>query len=66
MAYLGLVPSEYSSGDTQRRGAITKAGTPPARTDNRPRVVPRPGARSSASIVATAISWDTASARRSR
>jgi len=26
MAYLGLVPSEYSSGDTQRRGGLTKAG----------------------------------------
>jgi transposase len=26
MAYLGLVPSEYSSGEAQRRGAITKAG----------------------------------------
>lgn len=26
MAYLGLVPSEYSSGDTTRRGGITKAG----------------------------------------
>ncbi|HTT40405.1 MAG TPA: IS110 family transposase [Burkholderiales bacterium] len=26
MAYLGLVPSEYSSGDTQRRGTLTKAG----------------------------------------
>jgi transposase len=26
-AYLGLVPREYSSGDTQRRGPITKAGT---------------------------------------
>ncbi len=26
MAYLGLVPSEYSSGERQRRGAITKAG----------------------------------------
>ena len=25
-AYLGLVPGEYSSGETQRRGAITKAG----------------------------------------
>jgi len=25
-AYLGLVPREYSSGETQRRGAITKAG----------------------------------------
>jgi transposase len=31
MAYLGLVPSEYSSGDTQRRGAITKAGNTHAR-----------------------------------
>lgn len=26
MAYLGLVPSEYSSGATERRGALTKAG----------------------------------------
>jgi transposase len=25
-AYLGLVPLEYSSGETQRRGPITKAG----------------------------------------
>ena len=31
MAYLGLVPSEYSSGETQRRGALTKAGNPHAR-----------------------------------
>jgi hypothetical protein len=29
-AYLGLVPREYSSGETQRRGAITKAGHPRA------------------------------------
>lgn len=26
MAYLGLVPSEYSSGESRRRGSITKAG----------------------------------------
>jgi Transposase IS116/IS110/IS902 family len=26
MAYLGLVPSEHSSGQTERRGAIAKAG----------------------------------------
>jgi transposase len=26
MAFLGLVPSEHSSGDKRRRGAITKAG----------------------------------------
>ncbi len=26
LAYLGLVPSEYSSGKTQRRGGITKTG----------------------------------------
>jgi hypothetical protein len=26
MAYLGLLPSEYSSGDTVRKGRITKAG----------------------------------------
>ncbi len=31
MAYLGLVPSEYSSGNTQRRGALTKAGNSHAR-----------------------------------
>jgi transposase len=31
MAYLGLVPSEYSSGDTQHRGALTKAGNTHAR-----------------------------------
>ena len=31
MAYLGLVPSEYSSGDASRRGAITKAGNSHAR-----------------------------------
>ncbi len=26
MAYLGLVPSEHSSGNTRRQGGITKAG----------------------------------------
>ena len=26
MAYLGLVPKEHSSGDRERRGALTKAG----------------------------------------
>jgi transposase len=31
MGYLGLVPSEHSSGTTRRRGAITKAGNPPGR-----------------------------------
>jgi transposase len=31
MAFLGLVPSEYSSGPRVRRGAITKAGNPHAR-----------------------------------
>ena len=31
MAYLGLVPSEYSTGPSVRRGAITKAGNPHAR-----------------------------------
>jgi transposase len=31
MAYLGLVPSEYSSGDRERRGALTKAGNSHAR-----------------------------------
>src|SRR6266851_3824087 len=31
MAYLGLVPSEYSSGPQVRRGAITKAGNPHVR-----------------------------------
>jgi transposase len=31
MGYLGLVPSEYSSGDRHRRGALTKAGNTHAR-----------------------------------
>jgi hypothetical protein len=31
MAFLGLVPSEYSSGLSVRRGGITKAGNPHAR-----------------------------------
>ncbi|MEE8385427.1 MAG: IS110 family transposase [Dehalococcoidia bacterium] len=31
MAYLGLVPSEYSSGETRRRGSITKTGNSHAR-----------------------------------
>jgi transposase len=31
MAYLGLVPSEHSTGDTVRRGAITKTGNRRAR-----------------------------------
>ena len=31
MAYLGLVPSEHSSGPRRRRGAITKAGNTHAR-----------------------------------
>lgn len=30
-AYLGLVPSEHSSGESKNRGAITKAGNPHAR-----------------------------------
>jgi len=31
MAFLGLVPSEFSSAESQRRGAITKAGNRHAR-----------------------------------
>lgn len=31
MAFLGLVPSEYSSGDSEHRGGITKAGNSHAR-----------------------------------
>src|SRR5258708_22215511 len=31
MAYLGLTPSEYSSGSSVRRGGITKAGNRAAR-----------------------------------
>jgi transposase len=31
MAYLGLVPSEHSSGRTRRQGGITKAGNGAAR-----------------------------------
>ena len=31
MAYLGLVPSEHSSGGTRRQGGVTKAGNGTAR-----------------------------------
>jgi transposase len=31
MKFMGLIPSEYSSGDQRRQGAITKAGNTPAR-----------------------------------
>jgi transposase len=31
MAYVGLVPSEYSSGEAEHRGAITKTGNAHAR-----------------------------------
>jgi len=31
MSYLGLVPSEHSSGQTRRQGAITKSGSRHAR-----------------------------------
>ena len=31
MGFLGLVPSEYTSGDTRRQGAITKTGNTHAR-----------------------------------
>jgi len=31
MAYLGMVPSEHSSGNNVRRGGVTKAGSGEAR-----------------------------------
>ena len=31
MQFLGLIPSEYSSGDRRQQGSITKAGNPHAR-----------------------------------
>jgi transposase len=31
MKFLGLLPSEYASGERRRQGCITQAGTPPAR-----------------------------------
>jgi transposase len=31
MKFLGLIPSEYSTGERRRQGAITKAGNTPAR-----------------------------------
>ena len=48
MAYLGLVPSEYSSGDTQRRGALTKAGNPPGARRSRLALPPPAPARAHA------------------
>jgi hypothetical protein len=46
MAYLGLVPSEYSSGASVRRGGLTKAGNSAARrlADRGGLVLPLPGA----------------------
>ncbi len=52
MAYLGLVPSEHSTGDRQRRGGLTKAGNSRARkalieaawTYSRPAKAPKPAA----------------------
>jgi transposase len=67
MSYLGLVPSEYSSGQTRRQGAITKTGSRHARRllveaawhYRRP---PRHGTvlerrQAGQSAVAVAISW---------
>jgi transposase len=31
VAYLGLVPSEYSTGQTRHQGSITQTGNKPAR-----------------------------------
>jgi transposase len=78
MAYVGLVPSEYFSGERQRRGAITKAGNtharrvlvegsgrpwPPAAPVNRRPWWRRPGAPNSGCIGATATWSATASGR---
>src|SRR5262245_7622209 len=46
MGYIGLVPSEHSSGDSKRRGRITRAGNGPVRrilVDRAGRVSSRPG-----------------------
>jgi len=40
MAYLGLVPSEHSSGTSIRRGGITKAGNALARRRRSGRYLP--------------------------
>jgi transposase len=39
MSYLGLTPSEYSSGARRRRGGITKAGNTHARGKHANQVV---------------------------
>ena len=68
MAYLGLVPSEYSSGPSVRRGAITKAGNPHVRRllaeaawayQGIPRIGRQHGYRQEASpMVVCAIAWN--------
>ena len=78
-SWLGIVPSEYSSGDQQHRGHITKAGNrharrllieaawhyrhPPRRPAAAPNPTSAPGKRRSACTTATATSPSTASAR---
>ena len=62
MGYLGLVPSEHSTGDRQRRGALTKTGNGRARkalieaawTYTRPAKMPKAPARQPAEVRAIA------------
>ncbi len=81
-SWLGIVPSEYSSGEQRHRGHITKAGNtharrlviePPGPTATRradptadPNPTSAPGRRRSACTIATGTSPTTASARPSR
>jgi transposase len=80
-SYVGITPSEYSSGEQQHRGHITKAGNRharrllieaawhyrhrPRRPDRGPQPSDQPGRRRSVCTVAGRISRCTASARRS-
>ena len=50
MAYVGLVPSEHSSGDRRRLGAITKAGNARVRHTLVIQVGPRPKGKVRAGI----------------
>ena len=69
MSYLGLVPSEHSSGESRRQGSITRSGSRHARRllveaawhyRNQPRVGPEIERRQVGQPAeAVAISWST-------
>ena len=74
MAYLGLVPSEHSTGDSVRRGGLTKTGNGRTRkalieaawTYSRPARAPRDGSRHAPAVTAIATKAGHRLSRRYR